>query len=89
VDGVLLVVTPGVTRSTALRQMVEQFRRVNANILGIVFNNLDLHSSRYAHRYYYYRGYYHNKYHKYYAPEPNGHSDKKKVKTPAHETEEV
>ncbi len=89
VDGVLIVVQPGVTRSTALRQTVEQLRRLNANILGIVFNNLDLRRSRYAYRYYYYRGYYHNKYHKYYAPESNEHPGKKTVKTTAQEKEKV
>jgi capsular exopolysaccharide synthesis family protein len=70
VDGVLLVIEPGVTRVTAARQMVEQLQRVNANIIGVVFNNLNLRSGRYGYRYYYYRGYYRNQYYnKYYTKE--------------------
>ena len=38
------------------KQTVEQLRRVGANILGVVLNEVDLHRSRYT--YYYYRGYY-------------------------------
>ena len=66
----ILVIEPGVTRLTAARQMVDQLRRVNANIIGVVFNNLNLRSGRYGYRYYYYRGYYRNQYYnKYYTKE--------------------
>jgi non-specific protein-tyrosine kinase len=56
VDGVLLVLKPGETHMAAARQSVEQLRRVGANILGVVLNEVDLQRSRY--NYYYYRGYY-------------------------------
>jgi len=36
VDGVILVVQPGKTHVSAARQTVEQLRRVNANLLGVV-----------------------------------------------------
>ncbi len=65
VDGVLLVVRPGKTRSGAARQTVEQLRRVNACLLGVVLNNLDLRNSRYSYRYHYYRDY--SAYQKYYG----------------------
>lgn len=68
VDGVLLVVKPGVTKLAACRQAVEQLQRVGANLLGVVLNDVDLRRSHY--KYSYYKSYYSN-YHKYYGP--NGH----------------
>ena len=50
-DGVLLVVQPGRTHISAARQAVEQLRRADARILGVVVNMLDLKSARYAYRY--------------------------------------
>jgi non-specific protein-tyrosine kinase len=64
VDGVLLVIKPGVTKLGATRQTVEQLRRIGANILGVVFNDVELKRSRYSYYYsnngyyYYYRDYY-------------------------------
>jgi len=57
-DGVLLVVKPGVTKLAEAAQAVEQLFRVNANILGVVLNEVDLSKSRYG--YYQYKGYYHS-----------------------------
>ena len=74
VDGVILVVQPGKTHVSAARQTVEQLRRVNANLLGVVLNNLDVRSSRYGYRYPYYRNY--SAYQKYY-----GSDEKKPAKT--------
>ena len=56
VDGVLLVIIPGETNTAAAKQTVQQLRRANANILGVVLNEVDLQRSRYT--YYYYKGYY-------------------------------
>jgi succinoglycan biosynthesis transport protein ExoP len=56
VDGVLLVLKPGVTKLAAARTAVEQLRRVGANLLGVVLNEIDVGNSRYS---YYNRGYYH------------------------------
>ena len=39
-DGVLLVVRPGKTRASALRQTLEQLRQVNARVLGSVLNDV-------------------------------------------------
>ena len=38
-DGVILVVRTGKTRLNSIRQAVEQFRQVNARVLGIVLND--------------------------------------------------
>jgi non-specific protein-tyrosine kinase len=54
-DGVILVVRPGVTKLVNTKQTVDQLRRGGANILGIVLNDIEHRRSRYQ---YYYRGYY-------------------------------
>jgi non-specific protein-tyrosine kinase len=54
-DGVIIVVRPGVTKLVNTKQTVDQLRRGGANILGIVLNDIEHRRSRY---YYYYRGYY-------------------------------
>jgi capsular exopolysaccharide synthesis family protein len=56
VDGVLLVVKPGVTTLAACRQAIEQLQRVGANLLGVVFNDVEINRLNY--NYQYYRGYY-------------------------------
>jgi len=56
VDGVLLIIKPGVTNLAAARQSVEQLKRVGAKLLGVVLNEVDISRSRYA--YYQYKGYY-------------------------------
>jgi Mrp family chromosome partitioning ATPase len=51
-----------VTTFTAARQAIEQLKRVGANLVGVVLNNVDLRGSRYT---YYYRNsyyYYQTKY---------------------------
>jgi non-specific protein-tyrosine kinase len=79
VDGVIFVIRPGKTHTSAARQAVEQLRRVNANLLGVVMNNLDLRGSRYGYRYRYYRDY--SAYQNYYGRE-------KKSEKAAREVEE-
>ena len=56
-DGVIIVARPGKTRASALRMTVEQFRQVNARILGIVLNDIDLRGKPYGYHYNYYRNY--------------------------------
>jgi tyrosine-protein kinase len=53
VDGVVLVVQPGKTRASALAASLEQLDRVNANVLGVVFNRIPRNKG------YYYGGYQH------------------------------
>ena len=80
VDGVILVVQPGNTNLGAAKQAVEQLRRVGANVLGVVLNEVAINRSRY--RYYHYKGYYYHYYNtKYYQEdsEKNGNGDKVKV----------
>lgn len=45
VDGVLLVIQPGLTTLQAAKQAVENLRRVNARVIGVVLNNTTLNSS--------------------------------------------
>ena len=73
VDGVLLVVKPGVTKLAAARLAVEQLQQVGARVLGVVLNDVELGRSRYG--YYRNRGYY--AYHDYYG-EDGSRSDRKK-----------
>ena len=73
VDGVLLVVKPGVTKMAAARLAVEQLQQVGARVLGVVLNDVELGRSRYG--YYRNRGYY--AYHDYYG-EDGSRSDRKK-----------
>ncbi len=54
VDGVILVIDPTKTKRGALRHVLEQLSRVNANLLGVVLNNVKIKRSQY----YYNRNYY-------------------------------
>ncbi len=69
VDGVIVVAKIGNTKQAALVKAIEQLRQVNANIMGVVINDINLRSSRY---YYYYRNYYYDHYTEYYSNAPDG-----------------
>ena len=56
-DAVILVVKPGVTKFMAVKQAVEQLRRVGANVIGIVLNGVEFKRSRYYYKSYYYTYY--------------------------------
>jgi len=56
VDGTILVVLGGKTPREALQRAKEILHQVNAKILGVVINRVDIQRSEYG--YYYYR-YYH------------------------------
>jgi len=78
VDGVLLVVKPGITKLDAAKQAVEQLRRVGANLIGVVLNEVDMRRSRY--NYGYYKGYYyHYAYGGYYGEDGQKSSRKHKA----------
>jgi non-specific protein-tyrosine kinase len=47
VDGVLLVVRPGITKKEAAKQAIAELRHVGANVLGVVLNGVDIRHSRY------------------------------------------
>lgn len=53
VDGVILVIQPGKTHADSIKVSLEQLERVDANVLGIVFNRIP------RNRGYYYGGYQH------------------------------
>jgi non-specific protein-tyrosine kinase len=74
-DGVLLVVKPGVTKFMAVKQAVEQLRRVGANLIGIVLNEVEFKRSRYYYKSYYYTYYDNNSYTE--SGSGNGHKIKR------------
>ena len=55
VDGVLLVHNAGHTRCAMARRAVEELRRVDANLLGVVLNRLSLRRGSYYYPQYYYQ----------------------------------
>jgi capsular exopolysaccharide synthesis family protein len=60
-DGVVLVVHGGVTTRESLRQAHKMLASVNARMLGVVLNNVDVRSADYQYYYtYYYGDYYRN-----------------------------
>lgn len=60
VDGVLLVIQPGVTRISSVRASIDQLERAQARVLGIALNNITRQNA------YYYASYYQQDY---YAPD--------------------
>jgi succinoglycan biosynthesis transport protein ExoP len=54
-DGVIVVVKPGFTKESALKQTLEHLRNVNARVLGVVLNEVNPRSRKYG---YYYHSYY-------------------------------
>jgi Mrp family chromosome partitioning ATPase len=78
------VVKPGATRFAAIRRTIEQLRRANAKIIGVVFNDLNLRSTRYRYSYYY-RGYYDKYYNKYYSEDSANANHKPKKASPIKE----
>ncbi|GAP20734.1 polysaccharide biosynthesis tyrosine autokinase [Leptolinea tardivitalis] len=56
-DGMILVVRPGITRTNALKQTLEQLRQVNARVLGIVLNDVPTKGNPYGYHYNYYHNY--------------------------------
>ncbi len=63
VDGVLLVVRPGLTKLAAAIHAVEQLRQVGANVLGVILNDVENKGALYSQ---YYKDYYYP-YGKYYS----------------------
>jgi capsular exopolysaccharide synthesis family protein len=58
VDGVVLVVLGGKTPRETLQRAKEVLHQVNAKILGVVINRVDIHRSDYGYYYYRYHYYY-------------------------------
>lgn len=73
-DGVLLVARPGTTRVSALHHTLEQMRQVNANVLGIVLNDVVTKGKYYGYQYENYRNY--AAYQSYYGVKHKGSSAK-------------
>ncbi len=54
-DGTILVIQPGRVQATLMQQVVEQLKKANANILGVVMNRVN--EAEAGHYYYYYSRY--------------------------------
>ncbi len=63
-DGVVLVAKPGTTKLGAFQQALEQLRKVNARVLGVVLNEVNPRSRKY--------GYYYSKYSEYHDTPKGG-----------------
>ena len=74
IEGMLLVIKPGSTGIAPLRRVVNQFHQLNANLLGVVLNDINLQSSSYG---YYYK---HYKYDNAYRSNDGSKIGKKKFK---------
>ena len=79
VSGVILVVKPSVTKRAELQHVIEQIKHVNARILGVVVNDVDVGRSRY----YYYRRYHSSYKNKYFKGYYSADKSSKKKKKPA------
>ncbi len=55
-DGVIIVVRPGVTKMGELQQAIAKLRGVNAHILGVVYNRVSPRSRMFENYYYYHKG---------------------------------
>ena len=88
VDGILLVMVPGSTRTNVTRAVMEQIRHSGARLLGVVFNRLK-HGRRLGYSgysYYYYPYYYSSDYyHSDDAANPNGRKQHRKKKSKSSE----
>ena len=72
VDGIIIVVKAGKTKTNAVKRQVNALRQVGARLIGIVINDVKMTRSRYS---YYYNSYY---YHSYYGTTDKPHNGKRK-----------
>lgn len=56
VDGVVLIVNYGNTRTDLAKKACDQFEKANAKVIGVVLNQVKMDTSDYKYYYYYYHG---------------------------------
>jgi len=78
-DGVLLVIRPSVTKLQACKHTIEQLKRVGANVLGYVLNEVNIKRSGYRYTYYYKQ--YYESYRKYSPDDGNNGSNAQKSRS--------
>jgi capsular exopolysaccharide synthesis family protein len=76
VDGVIIVAKAKKTTKNAVLQVKKQLKDVNAHIIGMVLNEIDLESKEYN---YYYYSYYYRHYRYYYGADKYEKEKKKKL----------
>ncbi len=52
-DGVIVVIKPGETKINALKRLLDQMKWIDANVIGIVFNNVSERKHGYYYQHYY------------------------------------
>jgi len=69
VDGIIIIIKPGVTKIKSLKRLLEQMDWIGANVIGVLFNQVSekKHGYYYEHYYSSYSYQYRNKYHSYYT----------------------
>jgi Mrp family chromosome partitioning ATPase len=73
VDGVLYVIQFGETKKSGIRHAVEMLQQAHANILGVVFNKIELSTSQ--------DGYYYGYYNYYQSATPDGQGRRRRTST--------
>lgn len=79
-DGVILVIKPGVTKLSVFQQALEQLHSVGAHVLGVVLNGVEPTNRKY--------GYYYNRYYSKYSQYYGGYGTKQKKMNPESSTQE-
>jgi polysaccharide biosynthesis transport protein len=78
VDGVLLVIRPGQTREEVAKAVLDQMKRVGANVIGVALNRIPRRGAEYYGGFQYLSPAYSGPY---YSDRPNGHSALDEVET--------
>jgi succinoglycan biosynthesis transport protein ExoP len=81
VDGVVIVIKTGVTPRPAAQSAIHQLSEVNANIFGIVLNDVDFQKENYYYPYYKYYSRYYSRYYYHYGYYYGDDGQKKKIRT--------
>ncbi|MCX5815328.1 MAG: polysaccharide biosynthesis tyrosine autokinase [Proteobacteria bacterium] len=80
VDGVVLIIKTGVTPRPAAQSAIHQLSEVNANIFGVVLNDVDFQKENYYYPYYKYYSRYYSRYYYHYGNYYGEDGQKKKTR---------
>ncbi|HOD79551.1 MAG TPA: polysaccharide biosynthesis tyrosine autokinase [Syntrophorhabdus sp.] len=81
VDGVVVVIKTGATPRPAAQSAIHQLSEVNANIFGVVLNDVDMQKDNYYYPYYKYYSRYYSRYYYHYGYYYGEDGQKKRVRT--------
>ncbi|MEI6153988.1 MAG: polysaccharide biosynthesis tyrosine autokinase [Deltaproteobacteria bacterium] len=80
VDGVVMIIKTGVTPRPAAQSAIHQLTEVNANVFGIVLNDVDFQKENYYYPYYKYYSRYYSRYYYHYGNYYGEDGQKKKTR---------